>query len=212
MQLALIQPIAQTLVDQLSSACVRIEIKGSIIRRKPDAGDIDLVCIPSLGHYSIIDLFGAIVEEHAINHLEQAIELLIDSDEWELDPVVKRNGPHGKRLRHRPTGICADLAITDRRHWGMIATLRTGPGDFSKALVTLARQRGWQVSEGLLHGHPPVDYDVNGKAKPCPRGSDCQQVIETPEEVDVFAKLKLPWIEPYKRNMNMFWAARGAVR
>lgn len=204
MQLELIEPIAHSLVEQLSSACVRLEVKGSIARRKPDPTDIDVVCIPATGRYTVLSMFeGETV--HAINHLDDALATLFDLGEWELDPIVKRNGPRLKRLRHRLSGVCADLDITDRRRWGLAATIRTGPYGFSKALVKLAHRRGMFVKDHLLHGHPPA-FDEQGDARPCPLGETCPQIIETPEEADVFRALSLPWIEPRRRSVNVLYA------
>lgn len=211
MKLELIQPIAEDLLAQLSSACVRIEIAGSLRRRKPEPKDIELVAIPAIGHYAVRDLFDHVVEEHPINHLEEAVLTLLDLGQWEFDPEVRRNGPAYKRLRHVPTGVCTDLFITDARKWGYTFTVRTGPGDFSKALVTYAHRLTMFFNGSLLHKHAPV-YDLDGKTKDCPAGDRCLRIVETPEERDVFAALGLSWIEPPRRNRNLFDATvpRGA--
>lgn len=208
MNLSEIEPLARSLLDQLSSACVRIEIKGSIARRKPAPTDIDLVCIPANGYYTISDMFGG-ETRHEISHMDDALMTLYALGEWELDQMVRRNGPKLKRLRHRMTGVCADLCITDRRHWGIIATIRTGPHDFSKDLVKLAHRRGMFVKDGLLHGHPP-SFDGNGDALPCPIGEECTQIVETPEEADVFRALGLDWIEPWRRTADALRIVRPA--
>lgn len=203
MKLAEIEPIAQSLVEQLRSACIRIAIAGSVRRRKPEPNDIEIVAVPSIGHYQISDLFGDTVEQHIVNHLDDAIDTLIDCGAWEFDPVTRRNGPRYKRLRHAASGLCCDLFITDARRWGVIYTIRTGPGDFSKALVTYAHQRKMFVESGLLHGHPPL-FDAERKVVPCPLGEECSQIIETPEERDVFAALGLLWVDPSQRRPEIF--------
>ncbi len=213
MQLTDIQPIADSLVDQLRSACLRIEIAGSVRRGKPDPKDLELVAIPATGHYTVQDLFETVIEEHAVNHLDDALMTLYDLGEWELDPVLRRNGTHYKRLSHVATGICCDLYITDARRWGIIATIRTGPGDFSKALVNYAHRKALFIQDGLLHQHAP-EYDLRGDVKLCPAGERCRCIAETPEERDVFASLGLPWIEPIRRSANLLYASvpRGMWR
>lgn len=207
MQLDQIEPLANSLVEQLRSACVRIIVAGSIRRRKPDPGDIELVAIPSTGRYTITDMFETVREEHVVNHLDDALGTLYDLGEWELDPVTPRNGPHYKRLRHVTSSVCCDLFITDRRRWGMIAMIRTGPEDFSEELVKLAHRRGMFVRDGgLLHGHPPV-FDEKRKVRPCPLAANCPQIIETPEEADVFKALGLPWLEPTQRSAALLASA-----
>jgi DNA polymerase/3'-5' exonuclease PolX len=215
MQLELIQPLADALVAQLSRACVRIIVAGSIRRRKPEPGDIEIVAIPALGQYGMQDLWGATVKMIPIDHLADALETLFDLGAWELDPVTPRNGPRYKRLRHVETGVCCDLFITDRRRWGIIATIRTGPGDFSKALVQYAHGKGMFVQAGLLHGHPPI-FDEQGKVRDCPLAANCPQIIETPEEADVFRALDVPWIEPAARTIGPmnpeFWLLNSDAR
>lgn len=128
MKLEQIKSLAQSLLDQLSSACVRIEIAGSIRRGKADPKDIEIVCIPSMGEYTvpIYEMFtDQITMVHQINYLDDAIGTLLTNGEWEFDPVIKRNGPRYKRLRHVTSQVCCDLFITDRRRWGLIFAIRT---------------------------------------------------------------------------------------
>lgn len=47
MELEKARAIAESIVDLLRPACDRIEIAGSIRRRKPWVNDIDMVCIPN---------------------------------------------------------------------------------------------------------------------------------------------------------------------
>ena len=211
MKLKDLYPITQALLDQLASACVRIEIAGSLRRGKRDPKDIELVCIPSIGEYSVpvYEMFAApAATVHQVNHLEDALMTLIQAGAWEFDPLVRRNGPRYKRLRHGASGICCDLFITDARRWGVIFAIRTGPANFSQALVRYARRQSMFVADGLLHQHAPEGYDADGKALPCPAGERCRRIVETPEEIDVFAALGLLWIEPARRNLNLFYASR----
>jgi hypothetical protein len=145
-------------------------------------------------------LFGGEANAGQDNLLEQAIARLVAGDEWEFDPVVKRNGPRYKRLRHRESLAACDLFITDCRCWAVIYALRTGPSDFSKALVSRALGMGMFVEEGLLHGHRRV-YGKDDKPLPCPRGAACSLIIPTPEEEDFFRSLKLPVWSPAKRSL-----------
>jgi DNA polymerase/3'-5' exonuclease PolX len=207
MQLETLQPLAQSLLEQLASACVRLEIAGSVRRGKADPHDLELVALPAIGEVTIPNLFGEIVERRTVNLLENALVALLQAEAWEFDPEVKRNGPKYKRLRHGASGLCCDLFITDRRRWGYTFTVRTGPGDFSKALVKCAHRRGMFFNDSLLHKHAPV-FDEKGNAKPCPAGETCLKIVATPEERDVFAALEIPWIEPGKRTVNLLYAVR----
>ena len=46
MQLEKAEKIARKYVDLLAPFCERIEIAGSTRRKKPEVGDIEIVCIP----------------------------------------------------------------------------------------------------------------------------------------------------------------------
>lgn len=196
--------IAADLLTQLSSACVRIEIAGSIRRQKADVGDIELVAIPSIGDYEVKDMFEHVVERHHVNQLEDAINSLLTVGGWVWDTEVKRNGPKYKRLKHAHSGLCCDLFITDQRRWGYTFTVRTGPGEFSKALVSRALIRKMFFKDGLLHNHPPVYVEKNGvrEVKPCEAGERCLRILPTLDEADMFAALGLAYIEPKDRTLS----------
>ena len=196
--------IANDLMLQLSSACVRLEIAGSLRRGKADVGDIELVAVPNLGTFEVRDMFEQVVERHHVNHLEEAVNTLLAGGAWEWDTEVKRAGPKYKRLRHVTSGLCCDLFITDPRRWGYTFTIRTGPGEFSKALVSRALIRKAFFKGGLLHNHPPVYVERNGarEVQPCPAGDGCVRIIPTLEEADVFAALGLAFIEPQDRTLS----------
>jgi DNA polymerase/3'-5' exonuclease PolX len=203
MKLDDLQALATGLIFQLRPGCTRIEIAGSVRRSKPDPKDLELVCIPALGEFTERDLFGEVTRTIAVNYLDTALEGIYSGGAWQLDPVVKRNGELYKRLRHVATGIACDLFITDARRWGYTLTIRTGPYDFSRELMTLAHRQGKFFKDCLLHNHPPV-FESGGaglpmKVLPCGLGQRCTQIIETPEETDIFRALTLTYLVPSAR-------------
>jgi DNA polymerase/3'-5' exonuclease PolX len=160
---------AQKICTILSPVCERIEIAGSLRRLKPDVGDIEIVCIPKIEY----DLLG---NEY---YKPFQIERILGRDGFEMP---RFNGEHFKQF---DTGPCnCDLFITTPEQWGVIFTIRTGPADFSHRLVTQRNKGGLlpsylRVKDGRIwHG---------------------DQALGTPEEKDVFALLRLPWIEPCDR-------------
>jgi DNA polymerase/3'-5' exonuclease PolX len=200
--------LAEKLKAELTLACERIEIAGSIRRRQAGPGDIEIVCIPRIRQLTQAGLFGVDAGLGEVNELEALVERLTSEEgEWEFDPIVKRNGERYKRLRHRKIRnyldemAPVDLFITDARSWGWIFTLRTGPSDFSKTLVSQALQRGWFVADGgLLHQHRR-QYNKAGKALPCPKGEHCSLIKPTPEEADFLAALGVPCWPPAERQV-----------
>lgn len=204
-------PLAQSLLADLEPVCKRIEIAGSIRREKPDVGDIELVLIPEPGELvKDRDLFGEVVAEHYRNGFDDWIGFALAHGgwDWQLDPVNRRNGDAYKRLQHVESGVCADLFIVDERSWGGALAIRTGPADFSQALVTIARRQNKCVASGyLLHAHPK--HGDRG----CDRGKLCPLIKPTPEESDFLEALGLDWIEPPARKAELAWrmAKREAI-
>lgn len=184
---------AQALAEQLRAAlapgCERIEVAGSIRRGKPNPKDIELVAIAKVIASPILDMFGSPVGSNNENLLDAQLAGLLVAGEWQFDQALKRNGPKYKRLRHTGSGICCDLFITTADSWGVIFTIRTGPGDFSKALVTRALNMGMKVDESRLWR---VHRD------------DSRTPIPTPTEQEFFAALRVPYLEPAERTMQAF--------
>lgn len=171
--------VALRLQALLSPSCERIEIAGSIRRRWPTVGDIELVSIPKRRYMST--LWGEMEEEETYLdlHLKAFPEFY----------HIRSNGKRLKRIDF--DGMPVDLFVTDPERWGVICTLRTGSADFSKWLVT-SRNKG---------GARRVDRCVKdgrvwetGKKEP----------LNTPEEPYVFQALGVPWT-PLEMRDKGYW-------
>ncbi len=193
----------------LEPGCERIEIVGSVRRLKPDPHDLEIVAIPRTSRVSTGNLFGE-MSELEVDHFEPALRAALDSGRWELDPLLKRDGPRYKRLREPQTGMCCDLFLTTPAGWGGALAIRTGPADFSEALVTLALRQRRHVAGGyLIHGHPKPRRGAGFRGEeeyPCPRGAACPLIIPTLTEEAFFEALGLPWCEPPERTADWLWA------
>ena len=183
----------------LEPGCDRIEIAGSVRRGKPEVHDLEIVASPKTEFVATGNLFGE-MSELEVDHFEPTLRDVIENGPWEFDPVLKRNGPRYKRLRHARTGVSCDLFLVTPAGWGGAMAIRTGPAEFSQALVILALRQGKHVADGyLLHGHPKLDV-------PCPKGSSCRLIVPTLTEESFFEALGLPWCEPQKRSAEWLWA------
>jgi DNA polymerase/3'-5' exonuclease PolX len=98
-------------------------------------------------------------------------------------PQVKGE-PTGRYTQRRlPGGIALDLFIANPDNWGWILCLRTGSSDFNqKMLLHAMHQQEYTSDQGTLQREG--------------------QAIPTPEETDVFRLLKLPWAEPWAREVR----------
>ncbi len=116
--------LADNLVSDFAPYCRRIEIAGSIRRRIPDVGDIEIVAEP---------LWRA--------------NLLGDPSQSFLDPVLEsmrerrllvslKNGPRYKQFELVHAGCRLDLFLCTVDTFAVNLLLRTGPQGFSKRIVT----------------------------------------------------------------------------
>lgn len=127
MLLAEIIPIAEHVKTELAPYCSRIEIAGSIRRKKAQCGDIELVAIPD--SYKLEEYF------------KKQIGKIIFS----------KNGPKYKQFRLQ--GCQIDLFLCSPDNWGLIFLIRTGSARFSER--ALARWKmvsnGGYSNEGYLY-------------------------------------------------------------
>lgn len=170
---------------RLAPVCERVLVAGSIRRRKPEVGDVEVVCVPRIEQIATPgDLFtGPGVVERDL--------LLAELDRLVADRALyigPRQGPRFRQYRVPPLdGACLDLfVVRPPAQWGAIVAIRTGPADYSQWLVTHARRRGLVQ----VQGHLEKDGFI------APGG---QRVIDTPTEESFFDALGLDWVAPELR-------------
>lgn len=168
-------PFAMTLARNmealLSPHCLRVEIAGSLRRKKPLVGDIEIVCIPA----PLVDLFGGPL--FGASRVERALR----DDGFNL----LKNGDYYKQAILPNGQLKFDIFLTTPEKWGVVFTLRTGSAAFSHRLVT-QRKYG-----GLLPSNLVVKDGRIWTTGSVP--------LATPEEIDVFNALGLAWLDPQER-------------
>lgn len=120
MRLETAQKIAEQVVKRLSPYCKKIEIAGSIRRKKPLPNDIDIVLIPS-------DPFNL---EGEILNLARPF-------------APKLSGEKLKRFRFNGTQV--DIYIADEQSWATLFLIRTGSTQNNIRLCGIAKKRGWHL-------------------------------------------------------------------
>ena len=176
--LALAEVAADSLVRQLQGSCEKIAVAGSIRRRRPDVGDIELLCVP---RPSGVDLFGRQVPGDS--QLDRRCRELIAAGILDYRPNkagAVTFGPQNKLLVHKPTGIPVDVFSAQELNWGMALVVRTGPADFNIWMMKRFRQL-------KMLGHAYEGVSKGGKMVPCPT------------EERVFELLEWPWVRPEDR-------------
>ena len=165
--------IAQQLLAALEPGCTRSIIAGSLRRRKPEIGDIEIVALPKLEPVS--DMFGDVVLGQEVNLLDVALAALAPLH-------YTKNGPKYKQFSF--DGMTVDLFLASSATWGAVATIRTGSADFTHWLVT-ERRHGGACPGGMSFREGRIWF--------------AGAALDTPEERDVFEAVEQPWIEPVER-------------
>lgn len=134
--------IAEDLVSQLRPHCSQIDLAGSIKRRKPTIGDVEIVCLPL--PYDASPLFCS------------GIATVVN--QWEK---VKGELPCKYTQRILPSGMKLDLFMPDPAGYGLQLAIRTGSAEWShKRLATAWVRAGFKSEGGLLR-------DQAGRVLPC---------------------------------------------
>ncbi len=170
MELEKARAIAEELKTLLESACQRIEIAGSIRRRKPEVGDIELLVIPKY--------------VNGVDQLEREVGALV------VQRVLgfRRNsrgrrvfGPKNKLMAHLSSGIGVDIFSTDFECWPVALVVRTGGVETNRRIAMAAIRKGWHLK-------------AYGRGFATPTGE-----IVCRSERDVFEFVGLPYKEPWER-------------
>ena len=170
----IMEPIAVYWRDLLFQNCRRIEVAGSLRRRRSEIGDLELVAIPKNALYHQLD---DLLSKQAIRHT--------DPKRWGLKYrsfVSAVSVVNSVRLEE---DVQIDLALQpDPATWGVNFLLRTGSAEFSRKMVT-PRGEG-----GFMPDHYRVE-DARLKAG--------ATVLDTPEEEDVFRLYGIDYVLPPQR-------------
>ncbi|MBW2560817.1 MAG: hypothetical protein JRE40_08180 [Deltaproteobacteria bacterium] len=120
------EKIAAEVVKRLSPYCQKIEVAGSVRRKKPWVRDIDFVLIPS-------DLWNL---QHEIMGMGQ----------------VRMSG--NKLMRVMVGSTQVDIYFASPETWAMLLLIRTGSAENNIRLATLAKKKGWHLAasgDGLFN-------------------------------------------------------------
>jgi len=113
------EALATRVIAVISPYCERVQVAGSVRRKRPEVHDIDIVLIPKSLH------FASIVKA--------------------LDPEkVLLQGP--KLTRLLVEGVQVDLCVATPETWGAILLIRTGSPEHNIRLCSIARSRGMKLS------------------------------------------------------------------
>lgn len=146
--------VAKKFLDALQPVTSRVEIAGSLRRRKMWVHDIDIVIEPTKT---------LVLESHLL-------DLVIAG---KLEPV--KGGTKMKQFVARQTGIPIDLYIASQETWATLLLIRTGSKEHNIRLCQRARQLGM-----MLHASGEGIQDAIGRLLPIYDEKDIFQLLKLP--------------------------------
>lgn len=179
------EALAQEVVELFRPYCERIEVAGSIRRRREEVKDIEICLIPKFAEIQDPScLFGERTERVNLQ-FKFASELLTEGDIQDRLDANNRTcfGPRWQRVMYKGVGLDV-FGCLDPEEWGVLFAVRTGPAHFSKQLVTRRAYGGF-----LLHRQFVKDWRLWNDT----------QIVETPTEQDLFSAIGMDFIRPEVR-------------
>lgn len=186
--------MAGVVLHWLGDACERIEVAGSVRREKETVKDLEIVYMPKMV-MGQATLFG---DAAMVPATVARIEGLVRERKLMWDELTPRRGEKYQRLIHVSTGMVVELFRADPENWGAIMTIRTGPEDYVRMLVS----HSWQ------NGVMPVEM-AQKDGYLWRRGVK----VSVPTEVDYFNAIGAPWWPPRDRHAGRLalWAKAQAT-
>lgn len=191
--------LAEHLCRRFEPYCSRVLIAGSLRRLKSEVKDIELVVIPKWETRTVQD--GLFPEEKRVNLLFEAFERGVYGTapgaegvcqlRWIKPGVehiehwhIKPEGKYWRGLSDYKTGCKVDIFFTTPERWGTTLAIRTGAGEFSKALAGHALRVRHKLGDGGL-----FQTHAGGRL----------EFVPTPTEESFFEALGLEWVAPELR-------------
>lgn len=178
--------VAMHILRWLEPYCERIEVAGSIRRRKDHVGDIEIVYVPKTKKRL---KEAALFEDQNVyeteNFADNAIASLVH-----LGKLRKRLNTQGhpsygtknKLMIAVKSGIPVDFFATTKEAWWNYLVCRTGGADTNTEIATAAQRKGWK-----WHPYKAGFTDAQGR------------LVKVRSEREVFELAGLDYREPWER-------------
>ena len=157
----------------LTPYCERVEVAGSIRRRRPNPADIDLVVEPTIS--AELDLLGGVIGMRNLTHEAVCRHVNGAGGKW---LAGKEESRHNLSVELPECQL--DIFFATPETWGTVLLCRTGSKEHNIWLAQRATAMGlhWAVTKGVVRGHV---------------------VLASQTEHEIFRALALQFIEPENR-------------
>lgn len=173
-------PVARELCRALEPVTTRLIVAGSLRRRKPTVGDVEILFIPRTERRPV-DL----IHSEDFDLASERIDELLSGGILEMRPNVTGGtswGGKNKLAVHVATGIPVDLFTASEANWWNYLVCRTGPLESNKRIAEAAQAKGWKWN--------PYGAGFSGSM-------GAKHVVTS--EAEVFEFAGLPYREPWER-------------
>lgn len=192
MELKYAQDLAVELCYRLQPYTEKINIAGSVRRRKPEVKDIEIICLPKVE--ILKDMFGW--DEGVIRSVNFYQTVM------SLGQVMKGN-TDGKymQIKLAPVEIMLDLFMPEPKDYFRQYAIRTGPAEYShKEIAGAWRKLGWVGSDkGLRRMDDCVEVSSGESTRWICRNPDGEKPPAWQDEKEFYKWLRIPYLEPTRR-------------
>ena len=195
--------LASLIIGKISQNCVRIEVAGSIRRRKAKINDIELVVIPrvtGMVQQGLIDeVVGfTLLKNHLFYQLEQLWKDCKITKVTNEDPLARWGNEYRKFHFVTKAGVPVkvDLFVTTPEIWSSIYMIRTGSGEFAEWAVT-QREKGGGLYNNMRQKNGRLWRTA---VRPNFRREEDWEAVDAPSEEDWFKEAGIRFIPPEKRS------------
>lgn len=176
--------VAVDLVSALAPFCDRITIAGSLRRRKPVVGDVEILYIgKTQTARDPKTLFGFITENKADYKILSLETSGIFRRRLNVNGL-ETYGEKNKLMVHCSTGIPIDLFSATEENWWNYLVCRTGPAESNITIATAAKDKGFKWN--------PYGAGFSGRLHP-------DKIYPMYSEREVFEFVGLGYKEPWER-------------
>ena len=131
------QKLANEIITILSPLCEKVEVAGSIRRRKAEVRDVDIVLIPK----PLVDVVGILQSK--------------------MNAIVEKRGSRIISLKINDIGV--DLNLATKENFVPLLLFRTGSWEHNMKLATKAKRLGFKFSPyGVFNEGKRIDDNTEG--------------------------------------------------
>jgi DNA polymerase/3'-5' exonuclease PolX len=216
--LEVMERLARKFIETVEDSCVRIQVAGSVRRRKPFPSDIEIVVEPKFRKDpQPAEFWGTTepIDAYTVNLFDECCKELIRCGILEKRQKSNGHTSWGEKAKLGILYLGGEWApidifsVVEPTTYGVILALRTGPGDFNKVLVNHAHTIGRKVAGGRVWDLTPFRDCCKWKWLQLPSSKFIAvaqdhgvQTMDTPTEEEYFKALGVPCWPPEERTVK----------